>query len=314
MQRVSLAEAGSECENRSVAGATWQTAWSVGIMTGNYFSKSVLQWTIKYYPMVLLMTQVALLIDALKKSLHKHSLTYADVALTLELSESSVKRLFARRDLSIDRIERICRMMKLDITDLLELMHAAEPRVEQLSEEQERLLVNEPKLLLAGILAITYWTAADILDSFRFTKAELVRLLIRLDRMRIIDLLPDDQIKVRLSRNFSWRKDGPIQRFFEQRIQQQFFTTSFTGHGEQRIVVFGALSRRSNELLRQRLLKIAQEFDALVVEDKALDHRMRTGTTMVLAIRPWEPTQFTELRRRGGRAVLAGAEREWSKA
>jgi Cro/C1-type helix-turn-helix DNA-binding protein len=284
-----------------------------GLAWRNYFSKSVLQCSVKYH-VAILMTQVALLVDTLKKSLRKHALTYADVASTLRLSESSVKRLFARRDLSLDRVERICRLMKLDITDLLELMHAAEPRIEQLSEEQERSLVNEPKLLLVGILAISYWTAADMLETFRFTKAELVRLLVRLDRMRIIDLLPEDQIKVRLARNFTWRKDGPIQRFFEERIQQQFFTTSFTHHGEQRIVVFGALSRRSNELMQQRVQKIAQEFDALVEEDRALDHRMRTGTTMVLAIRPWEPTQFTELRRRGSRDILAKAEREWSKA
>lgn len=259
------------------------------------------------------MSQTALLIDALKKSLRQRSLTYADVARTLRLSESSVKRLFARADLSLDRVERICRMMKLDLTDLLDLMRAAEPRIAQLTEEQERLLVAEPKLLLVGILAISYWTAAAMLETFRISKVELVRLLVKLDRMRIIDLMPDEQIKVRLARNFAWRKDGPMQRFFEQRLQQQFFTTSFVRHGEQRIVVFGALSRRSNELLQQRMQKIAQEFDALVEEDKQLDHRMRTGTTMILAIRPWEPTEFTELRRHGSPEILTEKERQWSK-
>ena len=188
--------------------------------------------------------------------------------------------------------------MRLDLTDLLELMHAAEPRIAELSEEQERALVNEPKLLLVGILAISYWSAVDMVATFRISTNELVRLLVRLDRMRLIDLLPDNHIKVRLARNFTWRKHGPIQRFFEQRIQQQFFETSFTHRGESRIVVFGALSRRSNELLQHRLQKLAEEFDSQVQEDKALDHRMRTGTTMVLAIRPWEPSQFTELRRR----------------
>lgn len=258
------------------------------------------------------MSQAALLVGTLKKSLRQHGLTYADVARGLRLSESSVKRLFAQKDLSLERIERICALMKFEITDLLELLHAAEPRIAQLSDEQERRLVSEPKLLLVGILAISYWTAADMLETFRFSKTELLRLLVQLDRMRIIDLLPDDQIKVRLDRNFAWRRDGPIQRFFEQRIQQQFFTTSFTRHGEQRLVVFGAVSRRSNQLLQQRLQKIAQEFDAFVQEDKALDHRRRTGTTMVLAIRPWEPDQFTELRRKGRDSMLE-TERDWSK-
>lgn len=259
------------------------------------------------------MSQTLLLVDTLKKALRQRGLSYVDVARALRLSESSVKRLFAHRDFSLDRVERICTLMKLELTDLLELMHAAEPRISELSEDQERALVSEPKLLLIGILAISFWTAADILQTFKVSKTELVRMLVHLDRLRIIDLLPDNVIKVRLARNFTWRKDGPIQRFFEERIQQQFFKTSFTHHGERRIVVFGALSRRSNQLLQQRLLKLGEEFDALVQEDKALDHPMRTGTTMVLAIRPWEPTQFTELRRRTG-APLAEAEREWAKA
>jgi len=243
------------------------------------------------------MSQTALLIDTLKKGLRQRALTYADVARALDLSESSVKRLFARKDLALDRVERICALMKLELTDLLELMQAAEPRIGELSEEQERALVGEPKLLLIGILAISYWTAADMLATFSISKSELVRMLVRLDRMRILDLHPGNQIKVRLARNFAWRKDGPIQRFFEERVQQQFFETSFTKPGELRIVSFGALSRRSNQLFQHRLQKLAEEFDLLVQEDKALDHRTRFGTTMILAIRPWEPSQFTDLRR-----------------
>jgi transcriptional regulator with XRE-family HTH domain len=246
------------------------------------------------------MTQAFLLVETLKKGLHQRGLTYAHVARALDLSESSVKRLFSQRDLSLQRIEQICHLMKIELTDLLELMQVAEARIAQLTEEQEKLLVSEPKLLLVGIVAISFWTAADILATFRISKTELVRLLVRLDRMRIIDLLPGNAIKVRLARTFAWRKDGPIQRFFEERMQQQFFATSFAGDGELRTVAFGSLSRRSNDLLQQRLRKVADEFDALVQADKALGHHLRSGSTMILAIRPWEPSQFTELRRRPG--------------
>jgi transcriptional regulator with XRE-family HTH domain len=258
------------------------------------------------------MSQASLLVDTLKKGLRQRGLTYAHVARALRLSESSVKRLFSQKNPSLERVDQICRLMKIELTDLLELMHAAEARIAQLTEEQEKVLVNEPKLLLVGILAISFWTAADILDTFRISRMELVRLLVRLDRMRIIDLLPDNVIKVRLARNFAWRKDGPIQRFFEERMQHQFFETSFSREGESRIVAFGALSRRSNELMQQRLQKVAEEFDSMAQEDKALGHPMRSATTMILAVRPWEPAQFTELRRRSDDG-LAKTERQSSK-
>lgn len=258
------------------------------------------------------MSQTALLVDTLKKALRQRAVTYADVAPVLGLSESSVKRLFARKDLSIDRVDRICGLLKLELTDLFELMHAADSRIVELTEAQERTLVSDPKLLLVGILAISYWTAADMLETFRISKTELVRLLVRLDRMGLIDLLPDNRIRMRLARNFAWRKDGPIQRFFEARLQQQFFDTSFNRPGELRTVAFGALTRRSNQLLQQRLRAVAEEFNAMAQGDKAFDHRLRRGTTMILAVRPWEPSQFTDLRRNAG-AVLDEAIRQWER-
>jgi hypothetical protein len=151
--------------------------------------------------------------------------------------------------------------------------------------------------MLVAILAISHWTAASMLESYRFSEAELVGLLARLDKLGIIDLQPRNRIKVRLARNFTWRKAGPMQRFFEERVQGQFFNSSFVDKGELRITVHGSVSAKSNEMLQQRMHKIAEEFDSLVEEDRQLEHKSREGTTLVMAIRPWELALFTELRR-----------------
>ena len=242
------------------------------------------------------MSQASLLLNVLKKGLRERGLTYARVAKGLGHSESSVKRLFAQQNLSLDRLEPICALMELEIADLLELTRAAERRVTELTEDQERVLVNDPRLMLVAILAISHWTASSMLENYRFSEAELVRMLAHLDKLGIIDLLPGNRIKVRLARNFTWRNAGPIQRFFEKRVQEQFFKSSFLDKGELRISVHGSVSAKSNELLRQRMRKIAEEFDSLVEEDRQLDHKSREGTTLVLAIRPWELALFAEWR------------------
>ena len=243
------------------------------------------------------MPQAALLVEVVKRSLRERGLTYARVAKGLGLSESSVKRVFSQENLSLDRLEQICALMDLEIADLFDLTRAAEKRITELTETQEQALVSDPKVLLIAILAINHWTVAVMLEKYRFSESDLVALLVRLDRLGIIDLLPGNRIKVRLAHNFSWRKGGPIQRFFESRVQEHFFKSSFLGPGELRITLQGALSARSNELLQQRMRKLAEEFDSLVGEDRSLDHSMRDGMTMVMAIRPWELALFTELRR-----------------
>jgi len=242
--------------------------------------------------------QAALLIDVVKKNLRDRGLTYSRVAKGLGLSESSVKRVFSRENLSLGRLEKICALMDLEIADLLELTRAAEGRVTELSEDQERALVSDPKLMLVAILSISHWTAASMLENYRFSETELVGLLARLDKLGIIDLLPGNRIKVRLARNFTWRKAGPMQRFFEERVQGQFFNSSFVDKGELRITVHGSVSAKSNEVLQHRMRKIAEEFDSFVEEDRKLDHKSREGTTLVMAIRSWELALFTDLRRK----------------
>jgi hypothetical protein len=152
-----------------------------------------------------------------------------------------------------------------------------------------------------AILAISNWTASEMLEAYELSEAELVGLLTHLDRLRIIDLMPGNRIRVRLARNFTWRKAGPLQRFFENRAQDQFFRSSFLGQGELRVMVTGSLSARSNELMQQRIRKTAEEFDLLVEEDRVLDHAGRTGTTLVMAMRPWELALFVEMRRKPSR-------------
>ncbi len=243
------------------------------------------------------MSEAAVLVAVLKKALRQRNLTYAHVGRELRLSESSVKRMFSQENLSLSRLEQICSLMNLEIADLLELTRHAGRRVTELTEERERELISHPKMLLVAILAISHWTASKMLETYQLSASELVKMLTRLDKMGVIELLPENRIKVRLARNFNWRKAGPIQRFFEERVQGQFFDSSFLGAGELRVMVHGSLSRRSIELLHQRMRKIGEEFDALVGEDRQLDHTLREGTTLLLAIRPWELGIFTELRR-----------------
>jgi hypothetical protein len=136
-----------------------------------------------------------------------------------------------------------------------------------------------------------------MVEIYRLTPAEVVKHLTRLDGLGIIDLLPGNRVKLRLARNFAWRRGGPLQGFFESQAQKEYFDWAFQGPGELRLVVNGSLSAHSNTLLQQRMRKLAEEFDALAEEDHSLDHRTLEGTTLVVAIRPWELKAFTRLRR-----------------
>jgi transcriptional regulator with XRE-family HTH domain len=245
------------------------------------------------------MAQSAELIIALKAALKSQGLTYADVARGLKLSEPTVKRLFARGGFTLMRLEAVCGLLNLEVSDLAELAAEKSPRVGALTPEQEQALVEQPKLLLMTFLVLSRWRFAEIVEAFDLDEHEVVRLLARLDTLGLIQLLPDNRIKLRISRNFSWRRNGPMQALFERQVQPEFLRSSFDRPDERLRFVGGLLSEASLERLRQSLEKLAQEFDELVEQDGRLPLRQRHSCAALLAVRPWEFTRFAQFKRGG---------------
>lgn len=171
------------------------------------------------------------------------------------------------------------------------------PLMTELQPEQERQLVREPALLLLAYLSFNQWSEDDILATYRFTKPELTRLLIRLERLGLIEVLPFGRIKRRTARNFTWCPDGPVQRYFAERVLPEFLRTRFDEPGEHRRFVGGMLSRASVERLRVQLDELLRSFNDLVEADLALPVAERYGVSLLLAMRPWEFSAFTALGR-----------------
>ena len=243
------------------------------------------------------MSQVIALVDALKAEMRRQKRTYAEAAEVLALSEPSIKRLFAERSFTLERLDALCRWLGMEISELVQRMEAAQVRVSELSAEQERELVSDVKLLLVAHCLLNRWEVPQIIDTFIIDEHEAIQLLARLDRMGVIQLLPGNRVRLMISRNFHWRPNGPIQQFFESHVQQEFFHSRFDRPGEARLFVSGMLSRRSNEAIQRRLEKLAMEFNLLHREDESLPLDQRFGTSLVLAMRPWEAEVFASLRR-----------------
>jgi hypothetical protein len=125
-----------------------------------------------------------------------------------------------------------------------------------------------------------------------------VKLLARLDRLKFIELLPGNRIRLLVSRAFSWIPDGPIQRLFKAQFQADFFRSRFDKESELMILANGALSRASVGALLGRLRKAAAEFSALRSDDAALPAAERTPITLLVAARPWAAEFLQKYRRR----------------
>jgi DNA-binding Xre family transcriptional regulator len=234
------------------------------------------------------MAQTRELIKTLKTALKAHSKTYADVAIELGLTEASVKRLFSRQSFSLSRLDQVCHMLDMEITDLVQLMNEQQQRLQQLSIEQEQEITKNVSLTLVTVCVLNRWSMENILAYYHISETECVRHLAKLDRLKVIELLPKNRIRLMVATNFSWRENGPIQTFFQKKISQEFFNTRFSGDDECLIVLNGMFSAQSNAEFQRKLKRLAREFDLLNNDDAALDLEHRFGATLVLAMRGWQ--------------------------
>lgn len=241
------------------------------------------------------MPQINALLNTLKKALKAHGLTYADIAPKLDLTEASVKRLFSEQSISLTRLEEICHIMEMEISDLVQMMSEQQPRLQQLTIEQEEEITHDLVLLLITVCMLNRWTLDDIVNFYNLKETECIQKLARLDKLKIIELLPKNKIKLLVATNFSWRNNGPIQTFFQEKIAQEYFKTEFKNQDECLIVLNGMLTSQSNGEFQRKLNKLAREFDDLNNQDAALPIEQRNGTTVVMAMRNWRYGLFKPL-------------------
>ena len=250
------------------------------------------------------MSQSRTLIDTLKQELRKQHITYRQVAEALELSETSVKRLFSEEAFSIKRLEKVCELLHLDLSDLVHLMERNLELTNQFTLDQEKELVADVKLLLVALLLMNKLRFEEIIAVYDITEAEGIRLLARLDRMKMIELQPGNRVKLMISQNFEWIPGGPIQKYFESTVQQEFLDSTFSRAGEFRVFASGMISASANAELIRKMQNLAREMHDMNTDAEALPLQQRFGTSLLMAIRPWEIAAFRALRRSDDKRVF----------
>ena len=243
------------------------------------------------------MSTTADLVTALKKELKTAQMTYADLAQQLGMAESSVKRMLAKGDMPLSRIDAICRALALDFADLARHVADNQPLLRELTPEQERAVVADKKLLLMAICVLSQWTLEQVTTTYRLTEAEGIQYLAQLDRIGIIELRPFNRYRLKLAKTFRWRPHGAVMNYFREHALLDYFAGGFDGPGEGVLLVHGAISRSLAPAFMERMQRVAHDFAQQHLADQKLPQSEREGYTLLLALRSWEFEAFAGMRR-----------------
>jgi DNA-binding Xre family transcriptional regulator len=243
------------------------------------------------------MSSPELVVQILRSELRAAGMTYKTLAERIDMSESSIKRMFGQKDMALTRLAQICSAAGIAMEDVLRRAADYKVQADTLTLAQEKSLIANPRLLLVAICCLGHWSIEQVLETYHLSETECIGFLAELDRLHVIELKPLNRYSLRVSNAFHWLADGPVQQYFRQHVVADYFNGHFDGPGETLMCLPARLSLPSAQELVLKIRQLAGELARLHQHDRRLPGGERDGFTLLLGFRSWEFAAFTALRR-----------------
>lgn len=245
------------------------------------------------------MSQIDQFLNALKRGLKSKNIIYKDLAQSLNLSESSVKRILSDKSISLERIEEICRATDISFAEICKNANFEEgPLGQTLSKEQERVLADNPRLLHYFIMLNDGLSPQRIEKDYEISSNESKKYLLQLDKINLIELHPRDRVKLKTkSQALRFRRDGAVGKTLFAQTKNSFLYYDF--EEEHDYIRFA-----NNTFSHNSLAKFKKKFDKLVAEIQeearllGEDEENSQEVGILLAMRPWKYSSLDAIKKR----------------
>lgn len=239
--------------------------------------------------------ELSKLFVVIKQRLKAKSLTYRDVAQALCSTEISVKRWLAENRLTVKQLAAIAGLLGMSITELIK--EAEEPPARYMTLEQETALVRDIRLLLVARCVLDDMSISEITKYYAMTEAECIHCLVRLDRLGIIDLMPNNQVNKRVSRHFDYLPDGPLQRFVLECAFKDLIPKHLAGRYQDMTVINASLTPIASKKLQGCLRRLRRQLAELHEESCQAPVDVRQNFATVVLQQEWDMPEYIALRR-----------------
>jgi predicted XRE-type DNA-binding protein len=234
------------------------------------------------------MSTTADLVTALKKELKAAQMTYADLAEGLDMAESSVKRMLAKGDMALSRIDAICRVLKLDFAELARRVADAQPLLKELTQEQEKAVVADKKLLLCAICVLSQWTLEQIVARIPPERSGVHQVLRAARSHRHHRTAAHEPLPPEAGQDLPLAAARAGDALLPRQRGARLLRRRLRRPAEGLLLVHGSISRAIAPSFVDRLQRVAQDFAQQHQADQKLAAKEREGYTLVLAMRSWE--------------------------
>ena len=214
-------------------------------------------------------SEIDLLLKTLKNVFKSRGLLYQHVAETIGVSETTVKRYLGGHGLTVEILERLCRVAELRLSDLIAVVRETEEDLPPLTHADEERLAQEPFLTILFYLIAKGHTPDSLQADFKLNDAEMNRYLTKLDRLGLIQLYPYNRIRMRVCPLFHAERGGPLARAARKDVLEPM-VRGFDLSGDEWLLSIDKLSVSCMEKARQLLREFTDALAKIAEQDRDL--------------------------------------------
>ncbi|MEP3844684.1 MAG: helix-turn-helix transcriptional regulator [Paracoccaceae bacterium] len=150
------------------------------------------------------------LFELLKNVLKARRITYAALADRLGLSEPTIKRIFAERDCKLSRMTEICAALDLTLDDLVAEANRVDLHPFPLGDRLETQLADDWPAFHLFLLLLDDMTETAIQEQYQMPADKFFKLGMRLEKMGLAVVMPDNRFRLTVQAPVHFRRDGPL--------------------------------------------------------------------------------------------------------
>ncbi|WP_157219443.1 helix-turn-helix domain-containing protein [Flavisphingomonas formosensis] len=246
---------------------------------------------------------VATIMEALRRELKGRGIRVSDLVTRLGVAEPTVRRWLRGQGLTLDRLDRLCAAVGVDMRDLVARDDA--PR-ESFTLSQERVLAADRGLALTFFAILQGAQRDDLENDFGFPTERLMANLRRLERLGLIETTRSGMLRAKLRRSVAWRRGGPLAVAFERTVKPLLFSQNFGSPDA--LYVSNMVRLTPSGRARVQALFEGLRDDILLIAGQEQSARLdgRDWSGVLMMIRPFENAEMTAEWRDGGRAKETG--------
>lgn len=239
------------------------------------------------------------MLQALRSLVKNSEVTYEQLGQKMKVSPDTIKRLLnGKVAITLERVSQICDILGIDMFELARLSkYGDSSQPDFLSWEQETALAENEILFVVFYLTVMEFSYERIIKEYKITKDQLLKIALRLESLKILELHPKNKLKMRVYRKSRWNLNGPLHHKYMIPMAVDFVTDVYRTPDSFKFFFNCPMSKDSKETVIRKMRELGREIEHLSEMDLNVKNRADTTLNILMTAKPWMPEPLRRYQR-----------------